>query len=435
MSTIKELEENSIKQFNESNVEQASSNEAALSSEIPSESVEKKVEVYNLNAKEYIPKSKKPHPNAKYSNWKNIRSSKFNKNIEFPFKKTTKKSQWVEQEQKNNEEVEDKENKNTSNYSDKKQNTYQESLVKSSNDHYNHSNYNDKNTSNTNVSLQENIKEDKHNQDNKYVKENIMKDSCSYDNNYHSKVTCVNDISNEENNFNSIDSKLEKTKLRLLIRFNCGKCQNKYSKILIPSMFLKPCEKCRSDDCELVVLRCNDNVLYGGYLCNSCDHRFLNQIEFNEFKTITPYCFDCNKVVKVYQILLNRSKISVRNEKVFICIKCFKKETQSYYQPYGWKKPSKMRPICCNVPMEYSHLNRSLKYHLLDEQGRSEMYTNNWDKRKNSKLLFNYFYFIENEYKSNWHKLFVNCDTDYHQASHNTNYNTSYKYVYNSKKW
>lgn len=413
-------------------------NDGSLSSgEIPKQK-------FNLNAKEYIPKNSENYDSNRnnaankkssfyssnykkknrHSDWINVRSSKFHSNCDY-----NNESNPENNSNNNKENIDTNINNNNSNWNKKESsNPNNKSPIIRNNSQKELSNEPEKiensypiaTTTKEIVSLTNEIIEEPEIELEKETK------------NEDSKVNYQSFINqNEKNNQDKLN---ERAKLRLLVRFNCGKCQKKYSKILIPTMFFKSCERCNQANSELVVLRCNDNQLFGGYLCTHCEYRFLSKVEFNDFKTITPFCFDCNKVVKVYQILLNRSKISVRNEKVFICLKCHNKETQSFYQPYGWKKASNMKPICCNIPMEYSHLNRSLKHYLLDEQGRSEMYSTNWNKGMDSRIdnenkdyVFNSvnsndFSYIKNKNSNNTYDCYAN-DTS-------ADYKTTYRYYY-----
>lgn len=187
-------------------------------------------------------------------------------------------------------------------------------------------------------------------------------------------------------------------KLRMLMRFTCGKCQRRYSKIQIPDEFSKQCEKCYSLS-NLVVLRCDSTNLFGGYLCLKCEHRFLQKISITEFKKVTPFCFYCDKNTTIYQVLLNRSKLSIKNQKIYQCEKCKKKANISYYQPYGINNKNHLIPICCeNRRMAYTQLERSFVYHSLDAKGRSSQYSSimtpssyhdNFYYEENKMALFN----------------------------------------------
>lgn len=163
-----------------------------------------------------------------------------------------------------------------------------------------------------------------------------------------------------------------KSQIRILLRFNCGKCQNKFSKIITPSIFARKCTKCKNPS-DLVVLRCNDHYLIGGFDCSSCDNQFLDKLGIFEFNSVTPFCFECKKLTKLYQALLNRSKISIRNERVYYCLTCGKFKSISFYQPLK----SLSNTTCCNNVMEFICFNRRFTYYNLDENGRSKAYCDN----------------------------------------------------------
>lgn len=219
--------------------------------------------------------------------------------------------------------------------------------------------------------------------------ETIVKPVNPKDYTKHQVPTMVNYFDSAKKNFSNIDKEHDKkrSQLRLLLRFNCGKCQKRYSQIIIPSILARECEKCKYPS-DLVVLRCDDTNLIGGFLCCNCEHRFLDKLNMGEFNPVTPFCFECNKYSKMYQALINRSKISIRNEKLYYCLTCGNSKSISFYQP-GKTKPAM---ICCENLMEYNTLNRVFKYYQLDEDGRSETYSrddyhksyrmNNWKKKE-----------------------------------------------------
>lgn len=166
--------------------------------------------------------------------------------------------------------------------------------------------------------------------------------------------------------------------LRILLRFNCGSCNYNYSKITSPKYFDKKCKDCKSN-CYLVVLRCNDDTLLGGYTCKSCNARFLAPFNFRSLEKFTPYCKNCDLYTKVYQILLNKSKISVRNIKLFFCKRCDKIASKAYFSKgrlikSNYKKHTYETPMCCNSNMIYWKLRREFKFIKLDDQGNSPSY-------------------------------------------------------------
>ena len=204
------------------------------------------------------------------------------------------------------------------------------------------------------------------------------KNEISSDENYTSKLSSNpnenNTQNNQENNSNKTQknsSPRERSKLKMLLRFNCGKCQKKLSKIFLPESFCEPCSKCKFP-ADIVVLRCTNDTLYGGFLCCACESRFLVKIDMEKFKQDTPFCFDCNRHSKLYQALLNKSKISVKNIKIFICLKCKGQKTKSFYQPYGILDYENYKPHCCEERMVFYKIEREFTHYKLDDFGRSE---------------------------------------------------------------
>ncbi len=174
---------------------------------------------------------------------------------------------------------------------------------------------------------------------------------------------------NQEEIFGCDNGEDTSNKLRMLLRFNCGRCQRKYSRIFIPTAFSKCCEKCNNPT-DLVVLRSDETNLYGGYLCKNCENRFLTVLQMTSFKKFTPLCNNCNMYCKMYQALLNKSKISIRNIKVYVCNICKLECTKSFYQPYGNFDSSV--PVCCGNKCSYAQIRREFTFHKLNEEGRSE---------------------------------------------------------------
>lgn len=183
------------------------------------------------------------------------------------------------------------------------------------------------------------------------------------------KPKTKNFCSQEEDIFGCDSKEDTSNKLRMLLRFNCGRCQRKYSKIFIPTTFSKCCEKCNNPT-DLVVLRSDKTNLYGGYLCKNCENRFLTVLPMSSFKSLTPLCNNCNMFTKMYQALLNKSKISIRNIKVYVCNSCQLEHTKSFYQPYG--NFDSTIPICCESKCSYLEIRREFTFHKLNEEGRSE---------------------------------------------------------------
>lgn len=192
---------------------------------------------------------------------------------------------------------------------------------------------------------------------------------------------------------------IERSQLRLLLRFNCGTCQRKYSKIFLPYNLSCICNKCKYPS-DLVVLRCDTLNLYGGYLCSSCENRFVEKIEMKKFHDITPFCNGCEKYTKMYQALLNKSKISIKNTKVFTCLECNLTHTQSFYLPKG--NLGVGNPKCCNNPTVFTEYSREFIYHKLDDEGRSINYSNNTKEILNNQY-FGKFNFNAHRKKKNWY--------------------------------
>lgn len=176
----------------------------------------------------------------------------------------------------------------------------------------------------------------------------------------------------------------ELSELKILFRFNCGQCCKNCSKITVSKMFSKTCRKCNFT-CELVVLRCNESILFGGYICSGCNERFLAKFPMKQLEKISPSCVNCNIPTKVYQILLNKSKISVRNIVVYKCKVCKASRNKAFYSKSKIlkKKNSKSDsiPTCCdNKLMKYSKLIRIFSFIKLDTNGNSPSY---YEKNKN----------------------------------------------------
>lgn len=164
--------------------------------------------------------------------------------------------------------------------------------------------------------------------------------------------------------------------LRILFRFNCGFCFKNYSTITVPKYFQKSCFSCRSR-CDLVVLRCTEKVLYGGYICSGCSAKFLAVFKLNNIEVFTPYCDDCSCYTKVYHILLNKSKISVRNINVYRCSNCGYLKKMAYYSVNNLIKKDQLMnliPYCCGKVMEYNKLDRVFTHIKLDDEGNSPSY-------------------------------------------------------------
>ena len=165
--------------------------------------------------------------------------------------------------------------------------------------------------------------------------------------------------------------------LRILFRFNCGFCYNNYSKITVPKYFHKKCSQCQGK-CDLVVLRCSSTILYGGYICSGCTARFLAVFKLSKLEQFTPYCSNCKCYTKVYQILLNKSKISVKNINLYHCNLCGKIKRKAYYSlnKIIKKKDHKIdyEPHCCGKKCYYWKLEREFQYIKLDEEGNSPSY-------------------------------------------------------------
>lgn len=180
--------------------------------------------------------------------------------------------------------------------------------------------------------------------------------------------------------------------LRILLRFNCRGCSYNYSKITNPSIFNKKCKDCNGTCC-LVVLRCNVDTLYGGYICLGCNCRFLTGFDFLDLESVTPLCSFCNLYTKVYQILLNKSKICIKNIKMYTCSICNSIHYDAYYNrgkaivndtiiskniksKYSYNQIDKA-PYCCKIKMDYWKLKREFTFIQLDNNGNSPSYYNN----------------------------------------------------------
>lgn len=203
------------------------------------------------------------------------------------------------------------------------------------------------------------------------------------------KPKTKNFCSQEEEIFGCDNREDTSNKLRMLLRFNCGRCQRKYSKIFIPTAFSKCCEKCNNPT-DLVVLRSDKTNLYGGYLCKNCENRFLTVLPMTSFKSFTPLCNNCNMYCKMYQALLNKSKISIRNIKVYVCNICQLEHTKSFYQPYGNFDSSV--PVCCDNKCSYIEIRREFTFHKLNEEGRSENFAEGTTKMHLNKYNNQNFY-------------------------------------------
>lgn len=161
--------------------------------------------------------------------------------------------------------------------------------------------------------------------------------------------------------------------LRILFRFNCGKCHSNYSKITIAKQFKKVCRIC-SCDCHLVVLRCTSKVLYGGYSCDGCNDKFLSVFDFNLIYEFIPYCNECKVYTRVYHILLNKSKISVKNLIVYECVDCGFICNKAYYSVNKLLKKRTSPPNCCGRSMKYTKYEREFTFIKLDVNGNSPSY-------------------------------------------------------------
>ena len=165
--------------------------------------------------------------------------------------------------------------------------------------------------------------------------------------------------------------------LRILFRFNCGFCYNNYSKITVPKYFSKKCSQCQGK-CDLVVLRCSSSILYGGYICSGCSARFLAVFKLSKLEQFTPFCNKCKCYTKVYQILLNKSKISVKNINLYHCNGCGKVKRKAYYSlnKIIKKNDNKLdyEPFCCGKQTSYWKLEREFQFIKLDEEGNSPSY-------------------------------------------------------------
>lgn len=169
-------------------------------------------------------------------------------------------------------------------------------------------------------------------------------------------------------------SPIKKAKdLRILFRFNCGKCHSNYSKITIAKHFKKACRIC-SNDCHLVVLRCTSKVLYGGYSCDGCNDKFLSVFDFNLIYDFIPYCNECKVYTRVYHILLNKSKISVKNLIVYECVDCGFICNKAYYSVNKLLKKRTIPPNCCGRSMKYMKYEREFNFIKLDVNGNSPSY-------------------------------------------------------------
>lgn len=147
----------------------------------------------------------------------------------------------------------------------------------------------------------------------------------------------------------------------LLLRFHCGLCHFNTSKLIKPELFTKTCQDCFAKCC-LVVIRCTESLLLGGYICTSCDNKFLSRFPFGLLSKVTPVCYYCGIKVKLYQALLNRSKVSVKNIKEFACLSCGGRRDFPYFRISG--KGDRM--ICCGAYMKYMKLRREFRYIRLE---------------------------------------------------------------------
>lgn len=189
--------------------------------------------------------------------------------------------------------------------------------------------------------------------------------------------TNLNKVNKEHETINKEEKKLKRANdLRILFRFNCGYCFKNYSTITVPKYFQKTCFGCKCK-CDLVVLRCTEKVLYGGYICSGCNAKFLAVFKLNTIEAFTPYCEDCKCYTKVYHILLNKSKISVRNINVYQCLNCGYLKKMAYYSVNNLIKKNQsmsLLPKCCGAEMVYSKLERIFTHIKLDDEGNSPSY-------------------------------------------------------------
>lgn len=268
-------------------------------------------------------------------------------------------------------------NKQNSIFNNKVCNMHSQKIYKNKIEFDNKENVNSTNKFIKNISTDNNISK-------KSICDNNIKESINnctkYEDNLNISIN-TNYTIKIKNNCSSSNNNKTLDNLRILLRFNCGSCNYNFSKITSPYAFSKLCKHCNSIS-YLVVMRCNKSKLYGGYICIRCSKRFISYFLFETLNYFTPFCKKCSLYTKIYQVLINKSKICIKNIKEFKCDNC---KVIRYIPLYNKERVNVLRsinshgfyidnPICCNKKMIFNKIKREFKFIELDNNGNSPNY-------------------------------------------------------------